>query len=208
MVSNGEQDCIFFISHFAVCLSYYTSEGVYVIFYEITCYRVCCLLTKFSSHSSLNCWNFWDIRSWALPTALLIFSRTTYRQSLDYLYMLTGALLRHTTLRALITEDSSMCWCVVSGKLLAKVFGFKSRIHLTRHKFSLTAKCFFNLSSKLLIHFSWKFGTEKWKRANTSVCFVQDNSVCDEEDVTMHCIITDYDTQDTVKIWRADTVWL
>ena len=34
-------------------------------------------LTRFSSHSSLNCWNFWDMRSWALPIALLIFPRTT-----------------------------------------------------------------------------------------------------------------------------------
>lgn len=32
--------------------------------------------TRFSSHSSRNCWNFWDIRSWALPTALRIFPRT------------------------------------------------------------------------------------------------------------------------------------
>lgn len=32
--------------------------------------------TRFSSHSSRNCWNFWDISSWALPTALRIFPRT------------------------------------------------------------------------------------------------------------------------------------
>lgn len=32
--------------------------------------------TRFSSHSSRNCWNFWDISSWALPTALRIFPKT------------------------------------------------------------------------------------------------------------------------------------
>lgn len=33
-------------------------------------------LTRFSSHSSRNCRNFCDIRSWALPIALLTFPRT------------------------------------------------------------------------------------------------------------------------------------
>lgn len=35
--------------------------------------------TRFSSHSSRNCWNFWDISSWALPTALRIFPMTAER---------------------------------------------------------------------------------------------------------------------------------
>lgn len=36
--------------------------------------------TRFSSHSSRNCWNFWDISSWALPTALRIFPMTAERR--------------------------------------------------------------------------------------------------------------------------------
>lgn len=37
--------------------------------------------TRFSSHSSRNCWNFWDISSWALPTALRIFPRTAGKKN-------------------------------------------------------------------------------------------------------------------------------
>lgn len=33
-------------------------------------------LTKFCSQRPRNCWNFWDIRSWALPTALRTFPKT------------------------------------------------------------------------------------------------------------------------------------
>ena len=33
-------------------------------------------LTKFCSQRPRNCWNFWDISSWALPTALRTFPKT------------------------------------------------------------------------------------------------------------------------------------
>ncbi len=36
--------------------------------------------TRFCSHRPLNCWNFWDMRSWAQPTALRTFPRTTERE--------------------------------------------------------------------------------------------------------------------------------
>lgn len=39
--------------------------------------------TKFCSHSPRNCWNFWDIRSWALPTALRTFPSTAERMEID-----------------------------------------------------------------------------------------------------------------------------
>ncbi len=36
--------------------------------------------TRFCSHRPLNCWNFWDMRSWAQPTALRTFPKTTERE--------------------------------------------------------------------------------------------------------------------------------
>lgn len=39
--------------------------------------------TKFCSHSPRNCWNFWDIRSWALPTALRTFPSTEDRTKIN-----------------------------------------------------------------------------------------------------------------------------
>lgn len=33
-------------------------------------------LTRFCSQRPRNCWNFWDISSWALPTALRTFPKT------------------------------------------------------------------------------------------------------------------------------------
>lgn len=57
-----------------------------------------------------------------------------------------------------------MCPCVVREMLLGL-----SQVY-TCLDTNLLPSCstFFNLSSKRLIHFSWNFGTEKWKRANTS----------------------------------------
>lgn len=43
----------------------------------------CYLRTKFWSHSPRNCWNFWDIRSWALPTALRTFPSTEERTKMN-----------------------------------------------------------------------------------------------------------------------------
>lgn len=39
--------------------------------------------TKFCSHSPRNCWNFCDIRSWALPTALRTFPSTEDRTKIE-----------------------------------------------------------------------------------------------------------------------------
>lgn len=43
-----------------------------------------CIHTKFCSHSPRNCWNFWDIRSWALPTALRTFPSTEERTKTQF----------------------------------------------------------------------------------------------------------------------------
>lgn len=105
---------------------------------EWRCFR----LTRFSSHSSLNCWNFWDIRSWALPTALLIFPRTTsmdteFRKRLTYSTSICcWKNVQHTILNAWYFpayqgHSSSICWCTVHElwMLLVQLFVFNSWQH-------------------------------------------------------------------------------
>jgi len=53
---------------------------------KCVCLNCCDWPTRFCSHRPLNCWNFWDMRSWALPTALRTFPKTTEREreTLDF----------------------------------------------------------------------------------------------------------------------------
>lgn len=52
----------------------------YISHMERKAQQKCFIRTKFCSHSPRNCWNFWDIRSWALPTALRTFPSTAERK--------------------------------------------------------------------------------------------------------------------------------
>lgn len=61
--------------------------------------------TRFCSHSPLNCWNFWDIRSWALPIALRTFPSTTVRGQKKSTQHGFKALF----FRCIITDDVTFC---------------------------------------------------------------------------------------------------
>lgn len=72
--------------------------------------------TRFSSHSSRNCWNFWDISSWALPTALRILPRTAERHRRTCMHTHT-----HTPTQCNYSQDCILQACCTTNRGAALV---------------------------------------------------------------------------------------
>ena len=105
--------------------------------------------TKFCSHSPRNCWNFWEMRSWAHPTALRTFPSTEERTKSQKKHTFSGICDNYWSQRPPVIQpmdDTHTQFSQLqSGSEIKFVFTFHSSRSLNTF---MSSQCFLSVTTE------------------------------------------------------------